>query len=312
MNNRAKSLDIPLLRAFVAIYETGNVTTAADQLALTQPTLSYALAKLRTALNDPLFVRDGRLLSPTRRAQECFGKFKEILLQLDELTDETKPFDALRSSRRFNLAMSDVGALVYLPPLLRSLQKVAPNIEIKIRQMPPKTVPEALDVGEIDAAIGNMTSFSHATASAVLSKGKYTCLVATEHPTIKDNLSLDAFRAARHIHVSSELTTHQRLEHMLRDVGVIRKIALEVQQFTVLPHLIRSTDLVAVLPESIGRLFLGYGGLKLLPLPVALPHYDVRIHWNQRQSLHTPQIWLVNQLIETWAKESSAHQARQP
>jgi len=191
------------------------------------------------------------------------------------------------------------------------LQKEAPSIEIKTQQMSPEAVPEALAIGKIDAAIGNMSLSSHATKSALLSQGKYCCLVAADHPTLDDNLSLDAFRAARHIHVSSELTTHQRLEHMLRDVGLTRKIALEVQQFTVLPHLIRATDLIAVLPGSIGKLFLGYSGLKLLPLPIELPSYDVRIHWNQRQSPNSPQAWLVRKFIETWSAESS-HQGRQP
>uniref|UniRef100_UPI000558F17E helix-turn-helix domain-containing protein n=1 Tax=Arthrobacter sp. TB 26 TaxID=494420 RepID=UPI000558F17E len=51
------SLDLNLIRTFLSIYDHRSVTRAAQDLSLTQPTVSHALGRLRRALHDPLFVR---------------------------------------------------------------------------------------------------------------------------------------------------------------------------------------------------------------------------------------------------------------
>lgn len=293
------TLDVPLLKAFVAIYETGSVTAAAERLTLTQPTISYALARLRDTLNDRLFIREGRTMVPTRRAQDCYEKFRAILHQINELVDQQHAFNPSQSTRRFKLAMSDIGALAFLPPLLQYIQKNAAGIEIETMQAPPETLPEALALGKIDAAVGNLPLLGKLTESALLLKEKYGCLVSSSHPTIKHELSLETFLAARHAHVSSELTGHKHLESTLRHAGIVRKIALQVQQFTVLPHLITSTDLLVIVPGTIGRMFEGYGGLRLLPLPFNVPPLEVRVHWDRQQGQNAPQAWLIETIRKT-------------
>lgn len=59
-----------LLRTFLEIYEAKSVTRAAQELSLTQPTVSYTLARLREQLGDPLFVRGTGGLEPTARADD--------------------------------------------------------------------------------------------------------------------------------------------------------------------------------------------------------------------------------------------------
>jgi DNA-binding transcriptional LysR family regulator len=58
-------IDLNLIRVFVTIYKTKSVTAAADRLCLTQPTVRYELSKLRTLLNNPLFIRTHDGMAPT-------------------------------------------------------------------------------------------------------------------------------------------------------------------------------------------------------------------------------------------------------
>src|SRR5437764_1424537 len=55
-----KNIDLNLLVIFEAIFATGNISRAADRLNMSQPAVSHALARLREALDDPLFVRTPR------------------------------------------------------------------------------------------------------------------------------------------------------------------------------------------------------------------------------------------------------------
>ena len=50
-------LDMNLLRVFDAVYRTGSVSRASDDLGLSQPATSQAISRLRLVLKDALFVR---------------------------------------------------------------------------------------------------------------------------------------------------------------------------------------------------------------------------------------------------------------
>ena len=65
-------LDLNLVRVFVAIHETRSVTQAAERLDVTQPTISYGLAKLRKVYADRLFTRGTGGLVPTALADQLF------------------------------------------------------------------------------------------------------------------------------------------------------------------------------------------------------------------------------------------------
>jgi hypothetical protein len=61
-----RSLDLNLLTVFEAIYELGNVSNAADRLALSQPATSHALSRLRKVCRDELFVRGHNTMNNSR------------------------------------------------------------------------------------------------------------------------------------------------------------------------------------------------------------------------------------------------------
>ena len=76
-------IDLNLFVVFDAIVQTGSLTAAARELHLSQPAVSHALARLREAVGDPLFTRQGRRMLPTPYARglttgEISAHFAEI------------------------------------------------------------------------------------------------------------------------------------------------------------------------------------------------------------------------------------------
>ena len=69
---------------FVAIYEAGNLTAAADQLGMTQSNLSHALKRLRQQLDDPLFERKGGGLVASERARQLYRRVPALLKDLND------------------------------------------------------------------------------------------------------------------------------------------------------------------------------------------------------------------------------------
>jgi DNA-binding transcriptional LysR family regulator len=73
--------DLTLLVVLDALLEERSVTRAAVRLAVTQPTVSGMLVRLRKLFDDPLFVRTQRGLLPTPRAQALAPSLRQWLAE---------------------------------------------------------------------------------------------------------------------------------------------------------------------------------------------------------------------------------------
>lgn len=102
--NLSPRMDLNLVRVFVAIYETGSVTAASERLFITQPTVSYSLAKLREALNDRLFIKTRGGMAPTPCAKRTYERFSLALAHISDAVETTRKFVPHLSDRRFRVA----------------------------------------------------------------------------------------------------------------------------------------------------------------------------------------------------------------
>ena len=100
------NLDLNLLFTLHAVLAERSVARAAARLHVTSPAVSNALARLRDAIGDPLFVRKGRGLTPTPRALELEATLTSTFGALERALTAT-PFDPKTSERSFSLALSD-------------------------------------------------------------------------------------------------------------------------------------------------------------------------------------------------------------
>src|SRR6516225_3148492 len=101
------SLDLNLFAVLHVVLEERSATRAAKRLHVTQSAVSNAIARLRSALGDPLVVRSGRGLSPTPRAEELAPFIAQAVAQLQIAIDRGAAFVPAASERRFTLALSD-------------------------------------------------------------------------------------------------------------------------------------------------------------------------------------------------------------
>jgi len=110
--------DAKLLRLFELLHHTGSVTRAAEELGLSQPTVSIWLAKLRTQFNDPLFVRTAEGMQPTPRADSLIGIVQNALEAFRLLSASEPVFNPSTANRSFRICMTDASHITLLPQLL--------------------------------------------------------------------------------------------------------------------------------------------------------------------------------------------------
>lgn len=293
-----RDLDLNLLRVFDAVLRGRSVTAAAAQLALTQPAVSNALARLRNVFGDALFLRTPRGMEPTPFARELAGPVRQALALLESALAHGPGFDPATSSRNFRFYMSDLGQIEFLPPLVERLSRIAPNVRLEAVALELEDISHALAAGSLDVAMGFLPGLGAPVRRKALFRDPYVCLLRAGHPI--ETLTRKKFLEASHALVSYR-GGHRVIEEALERAGLSRRIVLRVPHFTVVPMVLERTDLILTLPARVARVYERSGGFKLLSPPVPIPSAEVAVHWHERFDADSGNRWLREQLIALFA-----------
>jgi len=122
--------DWRLVRAFVAVMRTGNLTRAAHLLATTQPTVGRQIRELERLAGETYFLRRGNRLEPTEHARVMFARAVDVEGAVTALArDLAAP---ARAKGTVRLTTSTTFGVHLLPRILPALMRKAPGVEIEI------------------------------------------------------------------------------------------------------------------------------------------------------------------------------------
>lgn len=292
-------VDLNLLLVFEALLQTKNVTQAGAMVGISQPATSFALSKLRTLLNDPLFVRTPQGMQPTPQAVLLAKPVQQALniIRNDVLQHPT--FDLTTTERRFTLAMTDVAEMVFLPRVLRLLKEQAPRSNLKTVIMPSTALETALETGAVDLAVGLFPDLKRASFyQQRLFQHPFVCIVRTDHPTIGRKMTLPQFLAASHAVIEAEGRTYEIFERALARRGLKRRVALSIPHFLSIPMVIADSDLIVTVPHVLAQVFARSTNIRLVAPPIKVGNYDVRQYWHERFHKDPTNRWLRTALAE--------------
>jgi DNA-binding transcriptional LysR family regulator len=293
------ALDLNLLVVLRALLTERSVTRAARRVGLSQPATSHALARLREVLGDPLFVRSGRDLAPTPRAESLREPLEEALGKLERMLEAPRPFDPSTASRSFTIGASDYILFLLVPRLLERLARAAPKIDLSIRETGNRTVAESLSADGFDMLITVIGPTKRPGLRVErLFSDRFACLVRRDHPRVKKKLTLDLYAELPHAFVAPRGTRGGAVDDALRARGRERRVALLLPNFLAAPHIVARSDLVVTLGERIAKTFAEQLPLRVLPPPVRLPGFEMSLIWHERMDADAGHAWLRRQIRE--------------
>jgi DNA-binding transcriptional LysR family regulator len=294
--------DLNLLRVFDALMHEGKVVTAAARLGLSPPAVSNALARLRRATGDPLFVRSAQGMRPTPHAQTLALTVGPALQALQQALASPRAFEPKATGRRFRVAMTDIGEIVFLPRLMQVLQTEAPQVVIHTVRNAAAATRDEMARGGVDLAVGWLPDLDAGFHQRRLFEQRYVCLMAVGHPLAKGRLTAERYRKAQHVVVLAEGTGHDRVAKLLRQLGAQALVPLALPHFVAAPWILADTALVATVPLKLAQQVAGPLGLAVreLPkdLPLELPPFEVNLFWHERVHRDPGHRWL----RERWAR----------
>jgi DNA-binding transcriptional LysR family regulator len=291
---RLSAVDLNLLVVFEALMQERNVTRAANNLAMSQPALSHALKRLRHMLRDELFIRSPKGMIPTPRAEQLALPVRRAL---DELRHSLEPslFEPSTASRHFQIAVDNYAAIVLAPSVAARITKTAPGVTLEFRPSGTLNIPDLLDRGQLDLALGPPAHEGERFSQRPLLEDIFVALLRRNHPvTAAPKLTIETFAALPHLEISSSAYDRNFVDEALSRKKLTRRIAMRAPFLSVVRILAKS-DAVAVLSVRVARELMGYRPLVMQELPFPSPTLETAMTWPR---------WLENQPAHRWLRDN--------
>ncbi|MEM5338213.1 LysR family transcriptional regulator [Paraburkholderia azotifigens] len=297
MQSDIRTIDLNLLRSLDALLDERNVTKAAQRLSLTQPAVSGMLTRLRESFDDPLFVRTQRGIVPTMRALELAAPLKQILGEIDVLL-RPQAFDPATAELTLTIASTDYALQAVVLPFLEALRRKAPGVRVAVVPVQDALLQTQFERGEIDLALVTPDSALPELHARRLFDERYVCVMRARHPDAQGGaLSLERFCELDHALVSYSGGSFRGVtDDALARLGRERRVTVSVTSFLVLPRILKSSDLIAVVPE---RLVARSQGLATLEPPLEIPGFTKTVAWHERTHRAPAHRWVRELLFRT-------------
>jgi len=287
------AIDLNLLVVFDAVMQERNVTRAGQRLGLSQPAISHALTRLRYMLKDDLFIRSPKGMLPTPRAEQLALPVRSALDGLQHSLEPTQ-FIPSQATRSFRVAVDNYSAVVLVGQLAARITKIAAAVTLEFRPSGTLNIPDLLDRGELDLAIGPFPEQGERFSRLPLLLDDFVVVLRKDHPaTGTRELSLEKFAALSHLAISSVQYATDFVDQALARRKLTRRIQLRAP-FISAVRILGASDMVSVLQRRVAEELVRYRPLVIRPLPHSSPTLETAMIWPR---------WLDNQPAHRWLRE---------
>lgn len=288
-----RSVDLNLLVALDALLSERHVTKASDKVGLSQPAMSNALSRLRAMFSDELLVRTATGMKATPRALELVDPLRQLLRQVERVLESDTGFDPDTTQRTFTIRMSDILACLLLPRLVAE-NRLSPRINLNVLHLPPAQTVDALERDEIDLAVSMGLQHSNSIRSHKLLRDRMVCIMRKSHPIVRQRaIGFDDFIEQQHMKVSMSPSDLRFVDDVLGQLGHERKIVLNVPHWLVVPHVLKQTDLLAVMPGHLAKTLVDED-LQMVEVPFKSEPFSWMMYWHRRYDQSNANRWLRN------------------
>lgn len=287
MNERRT--DLALLPVLQELLRTRSTTITARRLGCTQSSASHALARLRKQFGDPLLVRVGRTLSPTRFAEDLAPRLDAALGNVAGLFDEAPAFEPKTLDRIFSFAGTDFSELLIVPSLVRRLAEEAPLVDV-VCSAAGSDVERQLQERQVDLAFGTLFRERAGLVVKKVATDDLLLLMRKGHP-LRNRLDVDGYARAGHVLVAPRGSPGGAIDVALGKLGKTRRVTVRVGNFMTAASLVAETDLVTAMPRSCALVLAERLPIVVSELPVHVPPFAFALAWNEQLARDAGHRW---------------------
>ncbi len=308
-STKTNKFDLNLLPIAVALLQARSVTKAAEKLGMSQPAVSAALRKLRTVFGDQLFVKSARGIEPTPRALALIPAAGLILSRVEQDLFSELSFDPFEYKDSFTLGLTEIGELLYLPSIMKSLRRLAPHATVRSVSVLRREIAQELRSGKVDLVIGAYPGLHDKNIHQQgLFPAEFACLVRAGHSIRRARLSFEDLLSLEHVIVQSHDQPPTGIFEQLEARKKARaQISLITSNWLCIPRIVATSDLTALIPLHLAVYYCNaMPDLKILAIPAEIPGFSVAQYWHSRFQDDPKNRWLRTLMSQLLSGESGS------
>lgn len=244
-------MDIKQLKYFIEVADTKNLSRAAENLYISQPTLSLSMKKIEKELNTKIFGTDIKYgLTPA--GQILYDRGSEIVRNFDRLIDEMENFGNDKNET-IRLGVTILFAVQFMQEISSFIAKHQ-NVNLHIIQNGSINIQKKLAKGEIDLAIVSLPNLYPDIITIETLKtrdnGYNVAAVMPNTNKLANNkeVELSELQNERFSTLNEDYMIGDLLKTRSREIGFKPHIVMEHEDLQVLLHSILELDSVCLLP----------------------------------------------------------------
>ena len=291
-----RRIDLNLLELLLQIHDTRSVSMAAENLGLSQPATSNALARLRAMLDDPLFVRGATGMEATPFTARIVPELRDHLSGIASALNDAAVFEAAESKRTFRLSLSGLGEQVFLAPLAQRVFEAAPHVRLENVSSPFQDLSRTLAARESEMAIGLLEPHDPQLHKTHLFDEDYRLIGPPGlSPARAANVDLCQERIVMAV---PSLTYADDVEEVMDELGLADRVCLRIRNFGALPEMLVTLNAFAIVPGYLGRRMAEADQATLLDMTLPRGRQKVQLVWHVNTMKDPGCIWLREQIID--------------
>lgn len=269
-----RRLKLSHLRTINALDRHGSLLKASIPLGVSQPAVTRTLHEAEAILGSLLFERLPRGVRPTAVGRVLASTAARVIAELQRLEEDLDQLDDGLAGT-VTIGTLPVAASGVLPGALQRLRHIAPGVRVRLEQGRTEDLLPLLASGAIDLVVGRlyMLPLPDGFRRETLWEEPIAVLARAEHPIFDGRLvTWDELREHELVLPTVGQRVGQEIEHALNLLGLEPSNALRSNSPGFIREMLYGTDLLAVMPQLMMAGDLLRGSLRVVPLPVELPH----------------------------------------
>ena len=294
-SSNLRGVDLNLLTVFDAVMQEQNITRAAQNLGMSQPAVSNAVARLKVMFNDELFIRHGRGIQPTQRAKQLFRPIRQAL-QLVKNELPSSFFAPESSTRQFKLAVCSPSDMRFAAKILNQITLQAPSVHLHMASEATADLAQKLRYQDIDFVVDYMRFDEVGFCSTQLFEDELVVVCAKNHPRLTDVMTVDMFAREKHAVLSQMAGVTSFADDLYRRHPQHQRAYVGSSLSNIL-YVVGQSDLVAVAPRWLAEKVAN--NLELSVLPLSFYHTPISgyLSWHDSSQKDKGHVWMRDQLM---------------
>lgn len=287
---KLKDFDLNLLKIFETVYICGSGMRAAEILGVTASAISQSLQKLRIFFNGPLFIREGKGVSPTSVADKIHESisenmgllFEQLLIAepaaLSQVTIYCTPFSALRVMPALTLALKDVG-------LQCGIKHISSDGMLDSTE-------EILTYRKADLVFDSAPYYSFSTATEIFDSASAVAVCRKSHPRLGDTLTQENMKNEMSTFLLNNTDEVKNIQSEIEQFFVKREFAYSSSSLITILGMTEASDYISFVPDWFAAKLADCFDLKTLKCDFELPTVNIYMTYH-KNIMKNPELYQV-------------------